>query len=305
MGTIREIKGRLKAVANIKRITKTMQMIATARFQASQRRAMAAQPYTRKIAELVGELGGDGSGQAAADHPLLRAAEPLTGRQLILVLTSNRGLCGGYNANILRTSVAVLREHKDQQIDLEVVGKKALGYFKFTGVPVAQYHSQFTDTPDAQEVESLAERYMAMFTEGTYDAVRVIYMSYQSTSRQSPEVLSLLPMEKPQKPTDAVETGSQGSTSSNSSGGLPSYDFLPPPDQLINELLPIAVKNQLRQCFNESAVSEHIARMVAMKSATDSAGKMSKNLTRQFNRARQAAITTELSEIIAGSAALK
>lgn len=300
MGKIREIKGRMKAVANIRRITKTMQMIATARFQASQRRAMAAQPYTMKISELVSELGGAGSG-TVADHPLLRVPDPAKGRDLLLVLTSNRGLCGGYNASILRTAAAFLRQAPDQQVDLEVIGKKGLGYFKFARVPVAQFHDQFTDTPDAQEVESLAARYMTLFTEGQYDTIRVVYMAYYSTSRQSPQVLSLLPMRPPS------QSDTKGSTKQEPSrhGADVTYDFLPPPDQLLNELLPIAVKNQLRQCFNEAVVGEHIARMVAMKSATDSAGKMGKDLTRQYNRARQAAITTELSEIIAGSAALQ
>lgn len=301
MGKIREIKGRMKAVANIRRITKTMQMIATARFQASQRRAKATQPYTRKIAELVRELDGAGGEESAINHPLLRSPDPATGRQLLLVLTSNRGLCGGYNANILRNAMAFLRQATDQQIDLEVVGKKGLGYFKFAGIPVTQFHDQLTDTPDAQQVASMADRFMALFTEGKYDTVRVVYMAYYSTSRQSPQVLSLLPMQQPTG-SDADVVAKQNSVGS---GAEVVYDFLPPPSELIDELLPIAVKNQLRQCFNEAAVGEHIARMVAMKSATDSAGKMGKDLTRQYNRARQAEITTELSEIIAGSAALK
>lgn len=305
MGKGREIKGRMKAVGNIQRITKTMQMIATARFQASQRRATAAGPYTRKIAALVNQLGSAGAATGGVDHALLRPPEVVVGRQLLLVLTSNRGLCGGYNANILRTASAFLRERPDQQIDLEVVGKRGLAYFKFADTPVKAFHSQFTDTVDDNQVQQLADRYMAVFTEGTYDAVRVVYMSFQSVARQSPRVLSLLPMEpNPPAGADAMDRLAT-SRADNSSALEVIYDFYPPPDQLLNDLLPIAVKNQLLQCFREATVGEHIARMVAMKSATDSAGKMGKDLTRRYNRVRQAAITTELSEIISGSAALQ
>ena len=291
MGKSREIKDRMKAVGNIRRITKTMQMIATARFQASQRRATAAQPYTRKITQLVGELGAVGGG---ADHPLLQRPETPVGRQLLLVITSNRGLCGGYNANLLRQAVAFLTSGTDQQIDLEVVGKKGLAYFKFSGTSVKAFHGHLTDPPDPQAVQQLADRYMQAFTDRVYDAVRVVYMALHSVARQSPHVLSLLPMVPP--------AGGDGVVRSKAEVV---YDFSPPPGELLNELLPIAVRNQLMQCFNEAAVGEHIARMVAMKSATDNAGKMGKELGRQYNRARQTAITTELSEIIAGSTALK
>jgi F-type H+-transporting ATPase subunit gamma len=303
MAKTREIKGRMKAVGNIRRITRTMQLIATARFQTSQRRATAAKPYAHKIAELVGELARVAAASAGGslDHPLLRAPTPARNRQLLLVLTSNRGLCGGYNANLLRTANAFLRETAGQQIDLEVVGKKGNAYFRYTKTPVAAFHSHFTDDPAYAEVERLADRYIQTFTDGVYDAVRVVYMAFQSAARQSPAILPLLPL---QNPLDAARQSAQtpGSLQPSSETW---YDLSPTPAQLLSELLPIAVKTQLLQCFNEAAVGEHIARMVAMKSATDSATKMGRELTRRYNRARQAAITTELSEIIGGSAALE
>ncbi len=299
MGKTREIKNRMKAVANIRRITKTMQMIATAKFQASQRRATEAQAYTRKIAELVGELSAAGG---SVEHALLKAPAQAVGKRLVLVITSNRGLCGGYNANVLRTAMSKMREHAGQKVDLEVVGKKAMAYFKFAGVQTAAFHSHFTDKPEYLEVERLAGGYIKAFTEGVYDAVEVVYMAFHSAGRQSPVALTLLPMQR----VSGQDKPTSGKTSDaiSGAGGEAIYDFSPKPEELLNELLPITVKTQLFQCFNEAAVSEHIARMVAMKSATDSAGKMGKDLTRQYNRARQAAITTELSEIIAGSAAL-
>ena len=309
MAKTREIKGRMKAVANIRRITKTMQLIATARFQASQKRAVAAQPYTRKIAELVGEvattLRAAGEGAAGVTHPLLTPPSPAVNRQLVLIITSNRGLCGGYNASLLRTAVAHLRELRGQtpapHVDIDVVGKKGLAFLKFTRHEIHAHLAQFTDKPDYAAVDALAEQYMKAFTGGEYDAVKVVYMRFISTARQSPTVLTLLPLQPPEvKDAGAAAAGVAGKAESAAD-----YDFSPDPASLLAELLPVTVKTQLFQCFNEAVVSEQVARMVAMKAATDAAGKMGKQLTRQYNRARQTAITTELSEIISGAAALE
>lgn len=301
-GKTREIKGRIKAVGNIKRITKTMQMIATARFQASQRRATAARPYTRKIGELVGELAAAASGTAGAEgaeespksfsHPLLKSPSPAVGKELLLVITSNRGLCGGYNGNLLRTASTYLRENAGRNIQLEVVGKKGRSFFKFTGTDVSTFHGHFGDQPAYPEVEKLANDYLAAFTAGQYDSIKVIYMAFETMSRQRPRVLQLLPLSNPAKKADAAPKAQVN------------YDFSPDPQTLLNELLPVTVRTQLFQCFNEAVVSEQIARMVAMKAATDNAGKMGKDLTRVYNRARQTAITTELMEVISGAAAL-
>jgi len=290
---VRDIKVRMKAVGNIQRITKTMQMIATARFQAAQRAATATKPYSQKIAELVGELS-SASGEKV-EHPLLKAPEEKRRRELLLVLTSNRGLCGGFNANIIRTGVAEVRGHEDVTYDVEVVGKKGNAALKFAGVSF-DYLSHFEDQPKYEQVEALATRYMKAFTDGRYDAVKVLSMAFHSMSRQTPELLQLLPMAAPASANDA-EAGAAGSEVD--------YEFSPDPETLLNELLPITVKVNLFQRFNEGYVSEQLARMVAMKQATDAAGKLKKNLTRQYNRARQTAITTELSEIIGGSAALE
>jgi F-type H+-transporting ATPase subunit gamma len=317
MAKTREIKRRIKAVGNIQRITKTMQMIATARFQAAQKRATAARPYTLKIAELVGELASALATDATISHPLLKAPEPKVGRQLVLVITSSRGLCGGYNASTLRQAMQFIRSiqgESGQQLDLEVVGKKGNAYFKFNRQPIAAFHSQFTDRPAYDQVDALAERYMKDFMAGKYDAVQVIYMSFLSMARQTPRVLTLLPLRPPVPPeppdksgvgrreTEGTKTPVANAPGSEAARGSVQYDFSPGPVDLLAELLPATVKTQLFQAFNEAAVGEQIARMVAMKSATDSAGKMSKLLTRKYNRARQTAITTELSEIVGGAA---
>ncbi|QQE10868.1 ATP synthase F1 subunit gamma [Planctomycetota bacterium] len=287
---VREIKGRMKAVGNIERITKTMQMIATARFQAMQRRAVAAQAYTRKIAEVVSELADSVKGDQGAASPLLQKPENATGKVALLVLTSNRGLCGGYNANIIRAVNGFFKEHED--VHLEVSGKKGNAYFKFIGKQVDVYHDEFDDSPTYEEVEAVANTYMNDFVAGKYDAVYVIYTAFISMAKQEAQALQLLPMQPPE------------GEGSGEVKGEAMYDFSPEPEELLAELLPVTVKTRLYQCFNESLVSEQLSRMVAMKAATDSAGKMKKSLGRQYNRARQSAITTELSEIIGGAAAL-
>lgn len=301
MAKIREIRNRIKAVGNIQRITRTMQLIATARFQVAQRRALATQPYSQKISEMVSELAGGlsgGSGDEGLAHPLLRPItdENRTGRELLLVITSNRGLCGGYNGGVLRTMVGVLRANSDKQIDLEMVGKKGVSYTRFNEIEVSTVHSQFGDTPTFEEVDLLAKRYMQVFADGTYDAVRIVFMSFQSTARQAPKVLQLLPMTDPTAEAGAGDGGNKGEVG---------YDFSPDPEKLLAELLPVTIKTQLFQCFNEAVVSEQVARMIAMKAATDAGERMGRELAQKFNRARQAAITTELTEIISGVAALE
>ena len=284
----------MKAVGNIQRITKTMQMIATARFQAIQRRATAAQPFTEKITELVRDVSAAGGGFS---NPLLAKRETLAGPELMLVITSDRGLCGGYNANILRTARQAMKE-ADAPVEIEVAGKKGAGYFKFHRLDVLKLHTQFGDKPAYEDVETLADDYIRRFMVGDYAAIRVAYMHFESMSIQSPRVEQLLPMSPPEK-AEGNAVGEAGQEQKP----LP-YDFSPSSRELLDELLPMAVKTRLFQCFNEGAVSEQLARMVAMKAATDAAGKMKKSLSREYNRARQAAITTELSEIISGAAAL-
>jgi F-type H+-transporting ATPase subunit gamma len=309
MAGTRDIKGRIKAVGNIERITRTMQLIATAQFQTMQKRATDAQAYTRRIGEVVSELAASLGKTGEVSHPLLSAPRKTVGRHLILVISSNRGLCGGYNANLLRTAMKQIKDA--DQAALEVVGKKASGFFRFAHVPVDAFHSHITDKPRYADVERLAESYMQAFTEGKYDSVKVIYTAFVSMSRQEPRVLQLLPLEPP-APAGGTSGGTSGGASGGASGGdqakdsgpLTVYDFSPEPEELLGELLPITVKTRLFQCFNEATVSEQLSRMVAMKAATDAAGKMQKTLKRKFNRARQASITTELSEIIAGAAAL-
>lgn len=291
MAQLREIKNRIKAVGNIERITKTMQMIATAKFNTLVRRSQQTKPYTQKLAEIVAELATAGG---ELDHPLLRSPDEPAGKELLLVITSNRGLCGAYNANVLRSATQYMSGRQETTFELDVVGKKGLGYMRFAGYNVRKGHTHFRDQIEYEPVEQLGNEFIEQFEAGEYDAIRVAYMKFESNSRQRPEVIQLLPVQPPK--AKEAEGGGRGRQAI--------YEFSPDPATLLGRMLPLTVKSRLFQCFNDAVVSEQIARMVAMKSATENAGDMRRQLRRDFNRARQAQITTELSEIIGGAAAL-
>ena len=291
MAKSREIKGRIKAVKNIQRITRTMQMIATSKFAKAQQAAVESKPYTEGLFDLVGQLASAAEG---VDHPLLRPASG-AGGELTLILTSDRGLCGPYNANVVRTALRHLRERGDAIERVELKGKKGASALRFNGVEVAHHYENIGDKPRYEDVEKIAQDYIDRFAAGEVSAVRVVYMNFISTSRQKPEVMQLLPFSSERMRDAASGEAGEGAR------GL--YEFSPDPASLLTDLLPAAVKAVLFQAFNDAVVSEHVARMIAMKAATDNASSMRKSLSSQYNRARQAQITTELSEIISGSAA--
>lgn len=307
MAKTREIKKRIKAVGNIRRITKTMQMIATAKFAASEQRAKAGKPYTETIFDLVRDLAGS---IEDASHPLLDAggkgaagdgSAVGTKKELTLIITSDRGLCGPYNGSVLRAAMAFFKGNQAAKDGIvELVGKKGAGFLKFVGVPVAKQHA-FGDKPSYEQVRSLVDEYVARFTAGELSSVRVVYMKYHSAGKQAPTIMQLLPFK-----ADAAgaKSGGAGAAAAAPKVTTP-YEFSPDAASLLGDLLPAAVKAMLFQAFSDAIVSEHVARMIAMKAATDNAGKMGKLYSRKFNRARQAQITTELTEIISGAAALE
>jgi len=296
MANRRVLVKRRKAVRNIRKITRTMQLIATARFQAAFNRAVATKPYTEKLAELVGDLS---RAAGHVDHPLLKNHDDVP-RSALIVLTSDRGLAGGYNANVLRTAVA----HIDQQVgsgaevDVHMVGKKGIGFFRFLRRPVGEQTTQIGDRPRFEQVEPIANALMDRFTRGEIASAHVAYMRFYSAGVQRPAVVQLLPL------TPQVE-GTEGAEEQPAVGPPPvEYEFSPDPRQLLDELLPATVRARLFQAFNDAVVSEQVARMVAMKAATDAAGDMIKSLTREYNRARQTQITMELLDIVGGANAL-
>ena len=296
MANLRALVKRRKAVRNIRKITKTMELIATARFKKALDRATEAEAYTRKIAELAADLS---KNAGEVSHPLL-ATRPVK-KSLLLVLTSNRGLCGGYNGSILREANGTVRKltAAGTPFDLEVSGKRGQAYFKFQRVPRTREYVQFEDKPSFDQVDAVASRYVDLFISGQVDQVQVVYMKFVSAARQEPVVETLLPL-------SSVETTSRRATeAAKPVGPAVDYEFLPEAAGILEELVPAAFKARLFKCFLDAAVSEQIARRVAMKAATENAGDLIKDITRVYNRTRQANITKEISELIAGSEALK
>jgi F-type H+-transporting ATPase subunit gamma len=289
MAKARAIVKRRRAVQNIRKITQTMQLIATARFQKCLQRTVASQPYTRRITEMIQTL----AGQQTVDHPLLRPNENRTG-SILLVITSNRGLCGAYNAGILRRMLEARRELMEAGLtaEMEVVGKKGIGYLRFLGLPVAVKITDVEDKIAFERVSEMAERYMDLYQRGAVARVDVVHMQFLSIGLQRPVAAQLLPIEPPAAEATPVRVRAQ-------------FEFSPPREELLARLIPQAVKIRLFQCFNDAIVSEQVARMVAMKAATDAAADMSKYLTRQYNRARQTQITTELADIVGGANAVQ
>jgi F-type H+-transporting ATPase subunit gamma len=288
MANRRVLVKRRKAVRNIRKITRTMQLISTARFQAAFNRAVATRPYTEKLAELVADLS---RAAGDVDHPLLRT-NPGADHAALVVLTSDRGLAGGYNASVLRTAIG----HLDEQTaglttDVHMVGKKGISYFRFLRRPVAEQTSGIGDRPRFEAVEPIANALIDRFVRGEIASAHVAYMKFLSAGQQKPVVVQLLPLQPDVKEGEEKKKPVE-------------YEFSPDPQQLLDELLPATVRIRLFQAFNDAAVSEQVARMVAMKAATDAAQDMIKALTREYNRARQTQITMELLDIVGGANAL-
>ncbi|HVS71747.1 MAG TPA: ATP synthase F1 subunit gamma [Phycisphaerae bacterium] len=305
MAKARVIIKRRKAVRNIKKITKVMQMIATSRYQKAYKRATGTKPYVKKIGELVASavqaLRASGKD---VDHPLLK--EPGKGpggggggkKTAVLAISSNRGLAGGYNGNVLRLANQTLKELEaagDSPV-LFVSGKKGIAYFKFLRRSIAESFTALGDNPIFTEIEKLAEQFMAGYQEGRFSGLKIVYMRFISAGQQKPAVMDVLPL---------TNLATEGAGAQGGEAAPVLYEFLPSAEGILNELIPVVVKISIFQAFIEAAVSEQIARMVAMKAATDNAEKMGKKLTQDYNRARQSQITSELSELMGGVEALK
>lgn len=292
MAKARAIVKRLKAVKNIRKITRTMELIATARFKKAMDRASEAAAYTKKISELVADLS---QANLEFHHPLLEKHESEQ-NSVLLILTSNRGLCGGYNSGVLKLGLKRYQELKaeGQNIRLEVSGKRGISFLKFQDIAAAETYTHFEDRPTFEEVDQLATRFITEYIEGKIDRLDVAYTEFVSSSKQQPVVQSLLPIGALESSTEAAETSQKYD-----------YEFLPSAQEILEEIVPTAFKARLFKCFLDAAVSEQIARMVAMKGATENANDMVGTLSAQYNRARQTQITSEILEIIGGAAALE
>ncbi|MEM6980409.1 MAG: ATP synthase F1 subunit gamma, partial [Planctomycetota bacterium] len=288
MANARALDKRRKSIGNIRKITRTMELIATARYKKSMERAAAATAYTTQITKIVSRLAAAG---LDVQHPLLEQRDEVESHRM-LVLSSNRGLCGGYNAAILRAAMPRIEEIRNSPASLavDVSGKRGIGGLAFRGVETKDHFTEFEDQPAYDEVEKIAENYLAMYITGQIDRLDVVYTRFISTSRQEAVIETLLPL-------GSLADDESGDDESIASGNA-EYEFLPSAESILEEVVPTSFKVKLFKCFLDAAVSEQVARMIAMKGATESAGDMIKQLSMTYNRARQSQITGEIMEII-------
>jgi F-type H+-transporting ATPase subunit gamma len=289
MAKARAIVKRRRAAKNIRRITETMELISRARFAKCAQRAQAGRPYVENISHMVEALSGAGT----VEHPLLKPNAGVSAA-ILLTITSNRGLCGSYNASVLRLGIETLRTMRSEGLEpaIEMVGKKGVGYMRFLQVTPAQAITDVEDKIAYARVAAMADRYIQLYESRQIARVNVVSTRYISAAQQRTTVTPLLPIEPPARSDTATRS-------------QVNFEFSPPAPILLARLIPQTVRIRLYQLFNEAIVSEQAARMVAMKSATDAAGDMIKYLTRQYNRARQTQITMELADIVGGAEAVK
>jgi F-type H+-transporting ATPase subunit gamma len=292
MAKPRELKRRIRSVQNTKKITKTMELVSTSKLKRAQDRVVGARPYAQALADVIGQLY---SPDLAERFPLLRQPGHSgrgagVRRAALLLITSNRGLCGAFNANLIREARRRLEEleAQDAHTELHLVGKKGVSYFKFTKRNIASQRVDIGDRPTLDHAAELAKPLMDRFSKGDLDAVDVVFAKFNSAVSTPPTTLRILPVAPP--------TSKQ--TSLN-------YILKPSAEEILHELLPLYVQNQMYRALVETAAAEHGARRTAMKNATDAGSDMLNILQRTFNRARQAQITQELAEIVGGAEALK
>jgi F-type H+-transporting ATPase subunit gamma len=305
MANPRQLDKRRRSIRNIRKITRTMELIATARFKKAMDRATAATAYTNRMTKLVEDLMASG---LDASHPLLEKHETVK-NAVLLVLTANRGLCGGFNGNAQRAGYQRwLQLNKEvPNCQLEVAGKRGISAFKFRGITPDRVYTHFEDKPSFDEVDVLATRYLEDYATGKLDRLDIVYTKFENLSRQHVSVETLLPLSNIGSESAATKsTAPKGypAGGTQTAGRQAIYEFLPSPESILEEVVPTSFKIKLFKTFLDSAVSEQIARMVAMKSATENAEDLIKRLSRQYNRARQGRITSELMDVIGGAEAI-
>jgi F-type H+-transporting ATPase subunit gamma len=284
----RELKGRIKSVENTRKITRTMEMVATSKMKRAQDRVVAARPYAGALAEVISSLYSEG---LAERFPLLRQPETVR-RAAVVLITGNRGLAGAFNTNLIKEgrSLVARLEREGTQVDLHVAGRKGIGYFKYVNRALASQRTDLGDRPTAAEAASLVDALMADFAAGTLDAVYVVYAQFRSALSTPPHAQRILPIEPP--------AAVKGSTQRE-------YLLYPNAEAILGELLPSYVRNAVYRALVETTAGFYSAQRTAMKNATDNASEMLKVLSRTYNRARQANITQEIAEIVGGAAALQ
>ncbi|HKY14553.1 MAG TPA: F0F1 ATP synthase subunit gamma [Microthrixaceae bacterium] len=290
-GQERALRRRIGATQNIKKITRAMELISATRVVKAQQAANDARPYSEHITEVISDLA---SGGVAVDHPLLRQPESV-GTIGIVVLSSDRGMAGAYNAGVIRAAEREIQAARGEGQDyrLITVGRRAAGYFRFRGYQIASTFEGMTDKPTYEDARAIAEEVVAQF-EGDCDRIDLVYTRFVSMGTQRVTVRRFLPL----------ETSAAADAAAADAGPSAQFEFEPSPARVLESLLPRYVESRLFSALLDASASEHASRQRAMKSATDNAEELILKLTRKMNQARQDAITTEIMEIIGGAEAL-
>ena len=282
----RELKGRIKSIENTRKITRTLEMVATSKMKRAQDRVQAARPYAQSLAEVIAGLY---SPDLAEKFPLLRQPAKVS-RAGVILLTSNRGLAGGFNSNLIKEGRKLLArlDKEGVETELDVVGKKGLGFFKYIGRKIASSRIDITDKPTAQNAAEIVDDLLNRFVTKELDAVYVVHSKFVSALSTPPTSVQILPVTPPEK-----------------KGARPDYLLFPSAEAILSELLPLYVRNAVYRGLVENEAAFQSSQRNAMKNATDNAGEILNILRRTYNRARQAQITQEIAEIVGGSAALE
>ncbi|HEX6614670.1 MAG TPA: ATP synthase F1 subunit gamma [Gemmatimonadales bacterium] len=298
----RQLKGRIRSVQNTRKITRTMELVSTSKLKRAQDRIVAARPYADALHEVIADLV---TPELAERFPLLRRPAPPSrggpSRAAVMLLTSNRGLAGGFNANLIKEARRRIEEleREGYTVDLYGVGKKGIGFFRYLGRTLAAERTDIGDRPTAEHAAELVAPLIAAYAAGQLASVDLVQARFLSALQTPPAVVRVLP----------VETGGradgQGTREAGEGGQEHDYILAPSADAILEELLPLYVRNAVYRGLVETAAAEHGARRTAMKNATDNAGEILEILRRTYNRQRQAQITQEIAEIVGGAAALQ
>ncbi|MDM7936571.1 MAG: F0F1 ATP synthase subunit gamma [Cyanobium sp. CZS 48M] len=316
MANLKEIRDRISSVKNTRKITEAMRLVAAAKVRRAQEQVLRSRPFADRLARVLENLQSRLRFEDVVNTPLLEQERPLR-HITLLVVSADRGLCGGYNANIIKRTEQRFAELKGQgyEISLVLIGRKAITYFQNRSYPITATFTGLDQVPNADEARGIGDQILAEFLSGSTDRVEMVYTKFINLVSSAPVTQTLLPLD-PQgiaSPDDeifrlttregqlAVERG----TATNAEPALESdFVFEQSPDQLLNALLPLYLENQLLRSLQESAASELASRMTAMNNASDNAKALAKSLTLDYNKARQAAITQEILEVVGGATAM-
>lgn len=288
MASLRDLKRQIQSVDNTAKVTNALQTVSGVKLRKAEQRVRYARPYAENMDQMMRDI----AEKSSSDNPLLAGREQVRA-VAVVTLTSDRGLCGAFNAQVLRQTLEFRREQETEVVQV-MCGRKGVEVFQFRSIPLEETYTGFSDNPSYEKAQEIGRRVTGVFEEETADEVYLIYNRYESPLVQRPQTVRLLP---------AAQDAAGDEEQSWDSSANP-FEYIPGPDEILNSLIPRYVETLMFQALLESAAGEHGARMTAMKAATDNANELSRDLTLQMNKARQAQITSEIIEIAAAADAL-